>query len=364
MASSPTPRSARTRAARSASYLADEQQLYCECHQSKFDPRDEARVDGRPGAPQPAGAAAARSSTGRLVVAGPFTARPGFEQQGEAVAAEGRIHARRPGTARRGRRWSTATASSRRFGLVRRSAAQRPRRRRRAAAAAAADAGDPQGLPAGHRGAAAEARRRRLADDPPHLRRLGLQPARSDHAGQRRAAAAGVDLLDRRHQRTRSAADRERRRDVRVDAGQPGDRRRGEDRHAAVALSPADARGRRGACIRPRAASRSTATRCTSRPTKACWSRSMRGPARKCGPPTSATTSSGYYMTLAPLVAEGRVMIGARAASSAFAASSPPTTPRPASRRGRPTRCRRRASRAARPGRRAISGRPAARRCG
>ena len=54
-----------------------------------------------------------------------------------------------------------------------------------------------------------------------------------------RAAAAGVDLLDRRRQRTRSAADRERRRAVRVDAGQPGHCRRGQDRTVPLALSPA-----------------------------------------------------------------------------------------------------------------------------
>ena len=43
-------------------------------------------------------------------------------------------------------------------------------------------------------------------------------------------------------------------------------------------------------CTRPRAASRSTATRCSSRPTKACWWRSTREPARKCGLRMSATT--------------------------------------------------------------------------
>ena len=33
-------------------------------------------------------------------------------------------------------------------------------------------------------------------------------------------------------------------------------------------------------------------------------------PARRCGPPKSRTTR-GYYMTLAPLVADGKVMVGA-----------------------------------------------------
>ena len=93
--------------------------------------------------------------------------------------------------------------------------------------------------------AAAEARGRRVADDPPHLRRVGLQPARSDHRRQRRTPAAGVGLLDRRRERPRGAAPRPRRRDVRLDARQPGDCRRREDGPASLALSTAAARGRR-----------------------------------------------------------------------------------------------------------------------
>ena len=60
-------------------YLAEEQQLYCECHQSKFDPRDQARVTDGP-APRNLPALPLRIVGGRLVVAGPFTTRPGFEQ--------------------------------------------------------------------------------------------------------------------------------------------------------------------------------------------------------------------------------------------------------------------------------------------
>ena len=60
-------------------YLGEEQQLYCECHQSKFDPRDQARVTDGP-APRNLPALPIRIVNGRLVVAGPFTARPGFEQ--------------------------------------------------------------------------------------------------------------------------------------------------------------------------------------------------------------------------------------------------------------------------------------------
>jgi rieske iron-sulfur protein len=60
-------------------YLAGEQQLYCECHQSKFDPRDQARVTDGP-APRNLPALPLQIADGRLLVAGPFTARPGFEQ--------------------------------------------------------------------------------------------------------------------------------------------------------------------------------------------------------------------------------------------------------------------------------------------
>jgi Rieske Fe-S protein len=60
-------------------YLIDEQQLYCECHQSKFDPRDQARVTDGP-APRSLPALPLTVVDGRLVVAGPFTTRPGFEQ--------------------------------------------------------------------------------------------------------------------------------------------------------------------------------------------------------------------------------------------------------------------------------------------
>jgi rieske iron-sulfur protein len=60
-------------------FLVDEQTLYCDCHQSKFDPRDQGRVTDGP-APRSLPALPLRLVEGRLVVAGPFTARPGFEQ--------------------------------------------------------------------------------------------------------------------------------------------------------------------------------------------------------------------------------------------------------------------------------------------
>ena len=60
-------------------FLADEQALYCDCHESKFDPREQARVIDGP-APRSLPALPLRVAEGRLEVAGPFTARPGFEQ--------------------------------------------------------------------------------------------------------------------------------------------------------------------------------------------------------------------------------------------------------------------------------------------
>jgi|RhiMetdeSRZDD1v2_1073273.scaffolds.fasta_scaffold27321_6 rieske iron-sulfur protein len=60
------------------SWLPDEQVLYCECHESKFDPRDAARVADGP-APRSLPALPLKLVDGRLVVAGPFTSRVGFE---------------------------------------------------------------------------------------------------------------------------------------------------------------------------------------------------------------------------------------------------------------------------------------------
>jgi Rieske Fe-S protein len=60
-------------------FLADEQVLYCDCHGSKFDPHEQARVTDGP-APRSLPALPLRVVEGRLEVAGPFTARPGVEQ--------------------------------------------------------------------------------------------------------------------------------------------------------------------------------------------------------------------------------------------------------------------------------------------
>jgi len=59
-------------------WLDEEQVLYCECHESKFDPKDNARVTDGP-APRSLPALPLKVVDGRLVVAGPFTSRVGFE---------------------------------------------------------------------------------------------------------------------------------------------------------------------------------------------------------------------------------------------------------------------------------------------
>jgi Rieske Fe-S protein len=59
-------------------WLADEQLLHCPCHSSTFDPRDSAKVVGGE-APRPLPAIPLKLDRGRLMVAGPFTARVGFE---------------------------------------------------------------------------------------------------------------------------------------------------------------------------------------------------------------------------------------------------------------------------------------------
>lgn len=60
-------------------WLADEHLLYCACHQTKFDPRDGARVVDGP-APRSLPALPLKIVDGRLVVARGFTARVGFDE--------------------------------------------------------------------------------------------------------------------------------------------------------------------------------------------------------------------------------------------------------------------------------------------
>ena len=59
-------------------WLEPEQRLYCPCHGSKFDPADGAKVvEGE--APRPLPSLPLKVVEGKLIVAGPFTARVGFE---------------------------------------------------------------------------------------------------------------------------------------------------------------------------------------------------------------------------------------------------------------------------------------------
>lgn len=60
------------------SWLEDEQALYCECHESKFDAKNNAQVIDGP-APRSLPALPLKLVDGRLIVAGPFTSRVGFE---------------------------------------------------------------------------------------------------------------------------------------------------------------------------------------------------------------------------------------------------------------------------------------------
>jgi rieske iron-sulfur protein len=61
-------------------WLSDEQLLYCPCHDSKFDPKEGAKVVDGP-APRVLAALALSLVDGKLVVAKPFTSRVGFESE-------------------------------------------------------------------------------------------------------------------------------------------------------------------------------------------------------------------------------------------------------------------------------------------
>jgi Rieske Fe-S protein len=61
-----------------AGWLPEEQRLHCDCHDSQFDPRDSARVIDGP-APRSLPALPLKVVEARLVVAGPFTSKVGFD---------------------------------------------------------------------------------------------------------------------------------------------------------------------------------------------------------------------------------------------------------------------------------------------
>ena len=134
------------------------------------------------------------------------------------------------------------------------------------------------------------ATRRRLADDPAHVQRMGLQSARSDQRWKRQAPSAGVDDVDRHEQRARGGADRQRRRDVRLDARSTrcsrSTRRRATCLWRYRSASPGNVRGKpvnRGVALY----GDKVFVVADARP---CSSRSTRKQARKSGERRSATT--------------------------------------------------------------------------
>ena len=108
--------------------------------------------------------------------------------------------------------------------------------------------GGSQELRPGHRGDAPQSRSRRLADDPPRLPRVELQPAQPDHARQRQESAPRLVVGDERRRDESARADRSQRRhlsqqpwqhhsgarrqDGRRDLGEPVRHRRERCRHA------------------------------------------------------------------------------------------------------------------------------------
>ena len=171
-------------------------------------------------------------------------------------------------------------------------------------------------------------------------------------------------VLDRGGFRPRITADREQRRDVHHHAVQSGDGAQCRQRRSAVALQAPAAGGlQRAAQHQPRrgAVWRQGLLRRRSKP---CWSRSTPRPARSPGTPRSRTGRTGYYMTMAPLVVKGKVLVGVAGGEFGMRGFVQAFDAETGKRRGRPTPFPRPVSPAARPGRRRTRGRPAALRHG
>ena len=121
----------------------------------------------------------------------------------------------------------------------------------------------------------------------------------------------GLELCHRPGRRPPGAADRQQRSHVRRHPRQPGDGARCQDRQRCYGatsgrlpedlLQPASDQPRRRTVGRQGA---------ISPPPTRCWWRSTPRPARKSGPPRSQDYTNGYYMSLMPLVADGKVMVG------------------------------------------------------
>ena len=120
----------------------------------------------------------------------------------------------------------------------------------------------------------------------------------------------GLGLLDRRGQSPRSRAAGQQRRDVRLDAQQPGDRHRRQERQRAVALPQAASPG----ALVPHDTSRGVALygdKVYFAGGEAVVVALDAKTGREVWTTTVADNKSGYYISLAPLVAGGKVMVGA-----------------------------------------------------
>ena len=161
-----------------------------------------------------------------------------------------------------------------------------------------------------HRRAAVVAGGAQLAHVPAHVRLAGLQPARSDHGAQRLRLVPVWSAVDGHGRRPSGAADRQRRRHVRHDAVQPGARVRRARPATSCGAIAARCRPTSAWATRPIAASRFTATRCSwPRPTRSVVALDART-GRVVWDVAVEDYNGGYYMTLAPLAARGKIMVG------------------------------------------------------
>ena len=139
---------------------------------------------------------------------------------------------------------------------------------------------------------------------------MELQPAQSHQHSQRRRPGARLDDVDGHGRGPPGAADRQRRRHVRHHAVQPSARDRRQDAATCSGAIGTKCRPTSAWGTRRIAASRSTATTSTRRRRtarvvaldaktgKVVWNKAVEN------------YNNGYYMTIAPLAARGRIMVG------------------------------------------------------